>query len=75
MATTEVAKSLIAQLDSQSKLATPRRENKTKFDMYSKHHFKSKRTRSVCVGGASDLLNDTKIYTTKSRETIPLTHH
>jgi hypothetical protein len=36
-----------------------------------KRNFKSKGTRCVCVGN-SDILNDTKKHTTKSRETIPL---
>jgi hypothetical protein len=36
-----------------------------------KRTFKSKRTRSWCVK-MSDLSNDTKKHTTKSRETIPL---
>jgi hypothetical protein len=34
-------------------------------------NFKRKRTHSICVG-TSDLSNDTKNHTTKSRETIPL---
>jgi hypothetical protein len=40
-----------------------------KFNSTRKRNFKSKRTRSVCVG-TSDLSNDTK-----SRETIPLNGH
>jgi hypothetical protein len=55
------------QLHSQSKLTfyKQRCENKEI------RNFKSKWTRFLCVG-TSDLSNDTKKHTTKSRETIPL---
>jgi hypothetical protein len=58
----EASESPIAQINSHSKLATPRQENRTIW--YENEFFKSKRTRSV---------NGTQNYTSKSRETIPLT--
>jgi hypothetical protein len=36
-----------------------------------KRNFKSKRSRPICVG-TSDLSNDTKKHSLKSRETVPL---
>jgi hypothetical protein len=60
------ADSLIAQLHSQSKLATLRRENQK----IQHENEIITRARSVCVG-ISDLSNDTKKHTTTSHETIP----
>jgi hypothetical protein len=51
------------------KLTTPRREKSKK--SVRKRNFKSKQTRSVCVG-TSDLANETKKHTTKPRQTTPL---
>jgi hypothetical protein len=59
----------IAQLDSQGKLTTPRRENQKNFTR--QLNFKGKRTRFVCVV-TSDLSIDSIKHTCKSRETIPL---
>jgi hypothetical protein len=61
--TTEAADSFIAQINSQSILATPRHENRK--IQTRKRNFKSTRT-------TSDLSNDTKKHTSKSSETIPL---
>jgi hypothetical protein len=60
---------LIAQLDSQSNLTTVWHENRK--IRYENELLKAKEPRSWCVE-MSDLSNDTKKHTTKSRETIPL---
>jgi hypothetical protein len=59
-----------ARFTEEGKPTTPRRENR---NSTRNRNFKSKRTRSLCVG-TSDPWNDTKKHTTKSRETIPLKH-
>jgi hypothetical protein len=61
---TVAAESLIAQLHSQSKHTTPRRENRKKF--YTKTQLKKKKDplRSIYLH---------QKHTPKSRETIPLT--